>query len=462
MPNVPPFVYAAGVGIVLSASVMYQLGAPNSDAVYVAQSVVYSNSTVNGNRQTYPRGDHSNSYGGTAPGYLKQAPVIPTPEPVSPWLRSGSAPSFDNLEAKFRTHCNYSHLAYDDPILFPGQPGRSHLHMFFGNTGTNAYSTYYSLRTTGQSTCMGGYLNRTAYWFPAVLKDDAIGDGKTMAVKPDNFVIYYSTGATAVTKQTSIPRGFNYITGFNPADPTSSREKAEIAAATGTFAFIDNGFQGWRCEGADQGGSTHVPGHTVYQPYLKNDDGTATLDCASGTRIYATVTAAPCWDGVNLSSPDGRSHIRDYVQDSAGDGIQTCPVGWYRLPRLSITFWFSHLGMDDYKNWYLSSDRFNGATFKNGQSFHTDWFGAWDPEVFKLWQTLCNGAFMPGESTSPHTCSDSQIGDGRALWTGVLGQPSPNNFKTDQAITPPGSSYVDTGGRWTNRGNSRFLALPGQ
>src|SRR5690348_12510654 len=34
----------------------------------------------------------------------------------------------------FRTMCNPSHMAFNDPIVYPGQPNRSHLHTFFGNT----------------------------------------------------------------------------------------------------------------------------------------------------------------------------------------------------------------------------------------------------------------------------------------------------------------------------------------
>jgi hypothetical protein len=39
---------------------------------------------------------------------------------------------------RVRTACQFSHMAFDDPIVYPGQPGKSHLHVFFGNTGTNA------------------------------------------------------------------------------------------------------------------------------------------------------------------------------------------------------------------------------------------------------------------------------------------------------------------------------------
>jgi hypothetical protein len=46
-------------------------------------------------------------------------------------------------EAKFRTFADFSHYAPDDPIRNFGAPGTSHLHCFFGNGTTNAYSTYH-------------------------------------------------------------------------------------------------------------------------------------------------------------------------------------------------------------------------------------------------------------------------------------------------------------------------------
>ena len=84
----------------------------------------------------------------------------------------------------FRFICQAAQLLYDDPIVYPGQPGKSHLHQFYGNTGANAYSTYRSLRTSGDSTCMG-ILNRSGYWMPAML------DGKGNVVRPGGVSIYY-------------------------------------------------------------------------------------------------------------------------------------------------------------------------------------------------------------------------------------------------------------------------------
>jgi hypothetical protein len=50
---------------------------------------------------------------------------------------TGQMPPETNIGA-FRIICKPSHMAADDPIVYPDQPGRSHLHTFFGNTGAVA------------------------------------------------------------------------------------------------------------------------------------------------------------------------------------------------------------------------------------------------------------------------------------------------------------------------------------
>lgn len=69
---------------------------------------------------------------------------------------------------QFLVECLYSHAAADDPIVYPGQPGHSHLHMFFGNTEVDALTTVESLRN-GDTTC-DQPLDKAAYWAPALLR----------------------------------------------------------------------------------------------------------------------------------------------------------------------------------------------------------------------------------------------------------------------------------------------------
>ena len=146
---------------------------------------------------------------------------------VSQWLVAGQQePTNPDPVGAFRFTCMAGQLAKDDPIVYPGQPGKSHLHQFFGNTGTNASSNYQSLRTSGGSTCTRTSdvsPQRTAYWMPAML------DGVGNAVKPDWINTYYkrlpasdpqcakTDNPAVIGKCIEMPNGLRFILGYNMA-----------------------------------------------------------------------------------------------------------------------------------------------------------------------------------------------------------------------------------------------------
>ena len=118
----------------------------------------------------------------------------------------------------FRFICTAGQVLPDDPIVFPGQPGKSHLHQFYGNEAANAFSTYASLRAGGQSTCNRGPFaaNRSAYWMPAML------DGAGNVVKPGFVSIYYKRRPAADPK-CSLSSGNRQAERRLPADPERSQ-----------------------------------------------------------------------------------------------------------------------------------------------------------------------------------------------------------------------------------------------
>jgi hypothetical protein len=61
--------------------------------------------------------------------------------------------------------CKESHRNNDDPIVFPGQPGASHLHVYVGARSVNAFSTVASMRASG-TTC-DDPRDLAGYWGPA-------------------------------------------------------------------------------------------------------------------------------------------------------------------------------------------------------------------------------------------------------------------------------------------------------
>ena len=100
----------------------------------------------------------------------------------------------------FHTMCKYAKMAPDDPIVYPNQPGASHLHDFFGNTTTNVSSTLSSL-LHGGTTC-DVTADTAAYWFPALISSSG------QVVVPTRVSAYYLQGYLQPNERvTAFPAG---------------------------------------------------------------------------------------------------------------------------------------------------------------------------------------------------------------------------------------------------------------
>lgn len=343
--------------------------------------------------------------GAPAPGGVAPAPATPSPAP-SPAPAPGPTPyaipgapyvdvtkipvgwagvADDRLFATsnrglpsdmgaFRTVCEFSHMAFDDPIVYPGQPGRSHLHAFFGNSGTNASSTVKTIQTTGNSTCHGGTANRTAYWAPAMIdtKDGA-------PVKPRAALIYYKNGAFASPSDVkALPPGLRMIAGDS-----------------GASAPIQWGPTAFSCGGTQQGSDHNFP----------DPRGPHSIpNCPVNTELWATVAFPSCWDGVNLDSPDHKSHMAYWPIPNPGN---KCPASHpVKVPEIAITVFYPISEANAPLRWRLSSDAYDKSA-PAGYSLHADWMNGWMPEVMNVWITNCNRASKD--------CSMDNLGDGRAL-----------------------------------------------
>ncbi len=284
---------------------------------------------------------------------------VPSNFDVSDWLISAWEQNPSSGYPAFRMFCSFSHLAHHDPIVDPGNENFMHLHMFFGNTAVDQDSTYQSLRATGDSTCDGGPLNRTAYWMPAVF--DRAGD----VVVPSRFELYYKAE--------------------NAADPRQIQAKPNglrmIAGAPDTRVFR------WTCSG---GAGITIP------------------SCNVGSRLTVSVRFPYCWDGRNLDAPDHRSHLSYGVNNTWGPCPASHPV---HLPELTEFAHFDNVPAGT-ADWYLASDRMDpNDPAPGGSTMHADWFGAWDNPIQERWVDNClrgsrnasNGNLCDGTQLRPHT-----------------------------------------------------------
>jgi hypothetical protein len=217
-----------------------------------------------------------------------------------------SPPARADAQGGFVVTCGYSHTLSDDPIVFPGQPGASHAHDFFGNTSANANSTYDSM-VAAPTTC-ALFDDTAGYWIPTPSLDGVpfhahgrLGDMR---------VYYQAAGAQTMDP---IPAGLQVIGGDKAAN--SPPPLGELR---------------WSCGANNPGPKTPVRTHpydcTPYAAQYLFVDG-----------VVAVVTLPRCWDGAGLEPAD----LAYPVGGSAAD----CPSRFsHVLPQVSERI---HLGIMD-------------------------------------------------------------------------------------------------------------------
>lgn len=322
-----------------------------------------------------------------------ELPAIPSNFDKNLWLHTaGIPPSMaPDVVGAFRFQCIPSHLGYNDPIINPGADGGSaHLHQFTGNDKTDAFSTYESLRSSGNGTCNGGPLNRSGYWIPAML------DGKGHVVLPVLFTIYYKGKPHGGSRE--LPRGLRYIFGFSMAQPdlpikTQFQCVTSEIGADGVKRRVSKGVSLARSikdaivNGCPASVYTGTPGWDPYQP---------------DTQLMVALGGPNCWDGVNLDKPDHRSHMSHKIADASNNWVSGCPPTHpVELPGFLMSVAYQVMPGDDLTLWHFSSDRVTHAdgtthNFEPGTTFHSDWFGAWDDDIKARWQKGCIDGFLSG------------------------------------------------------------------
>jgi hypothetical protein len=286
-------------------------------------------------------------------------------------IRSGAPSGAVSSLPKFRTKCQVSDYAVLDPIVYPGQFGVGHLHSFAGNAGVTPTSTSESLASSGNSTCQGGIINRTAYWVPAVFNRRT---GKVIVQREMN--AYYTNASWASTAgMVTMPVGLKIIAGNKNA--------------TGTQPGVIE----WQCYG--------TPAFVAQTGYIPQ--------CNAGGEIVLVVVFPQCWNGRDLDSPDHQSHMA-YLEYPNGTCPSTHPV---KVPRVEELFHFPIEAGEDTRDWALSSDMYNTgktpdeAFGTGGRSAHADWLFAGK----KLIDIIVPGCLLANKN-----CEVGWLGDGREVY----------------------------------------------
>jgi Domain of unknown function (DUF1996)/F5/8 type C domain len=239
---------------------------------------------------------------------------------------------------EFQADCSVNHDAPDDPIVFPGLPGASHMHTFMGNATTNANSTIASLQA-GSTTCLAPG-DKSAYWMPTMY----IGNTPVEPIGPQT--IYYKTGVNDYTSVRPWPTGLRFVVG-SPADTADQ------------FMYIS--YEGWEC-----GDSYNNPDFPA--------------SCPAGTQLNVRMQSPSCWDGKYLDTPDHKSHMAYPVN-------LVCPADHpIAVPMIEFKMAFP-VPAGSLATLRLSSGR--------GYSFHYDFYNMWDPATLQAMVTHCiNGGLQ--------------------------------------------------------------------
>lgn len=275
-----------------------------------------------------------------------------------------------NGTGQFRFTCTFSHMGFNDPIVFPNKQGAAHLHTFFGNTAIDHTSTQASIENTGNSTCAGGTANRTGYWIPSFIDTK---DGTPL--KPSRIMVYYKSNSYSETRVQAYPAGLRIIAG----DMTSSVPQEHMF---------------WNCIGADGSEGQRTKG--------------IPSSCVAGSTVEIAITFPDCWDGVNLDSPDHKSHMSYTIQLQTAPWTRNCPRSHpIQVPQLTEKLYYTVFETGSTARWRLSSDNYS-RDLPGGLSIHADWFNGWDPKVQATWIRNCLQA--------DRDCHGYLLGDGTTLF----------------------------------------------
>jgi hypothetical protein len=247
------------------------------------------------------------------------------------------------------TTCSYSHSLRDDPIVFPGLSGASHLHDFAGADSTDAFSTPASMRAGTTSCATVG--DKAAYWVPALYQN---GRRRLPTATARDALFYYRR--TAVPNHTSvrtIPDGLKMVIGNSNA--SSPSENPQL----GTDIIFKCG----------PGSTTDLP-----QPPTQ---------CASGVMVLS-VRFPNCWDGFRLDSLNHRDHMA-YPMNGR------CPASHaVNLPRVE-GFWRYNVGTGP-----IGTIEFAGHDGMRRPYYtaHQDFFNAWEPARLRFLMERCINALI--------------------------------------------------------------------
>ena len=210
----------------------------------------------------------------------------------------------------FNVTCGFSHRNNDDPIVFPGAPGKSHNHTYIGNRNVTASSTAPSL-VGGVTSC--DEFDSSTYWVPTMF------EGFEPQL-PLGAIVYYTRHTTGAV--VAPPPGLKMVAGNQNARKPQPRHIVSFSCGGGAgrrFATV--------------------------------------VQCAEDSALVYNVRFPNCWNGTSIDSPNHKRHM---AYSSGGNCPASHPV---RLPTIDVVLLYQPMT----KHARPSSGKFGAhADFMNG------------------------------------------------------------------------------------------------
>ena len=343
---------------------------------------------------------------GTTKTRVRPANVSDCPLNAGKYLCNGSG--------DFRAGNVASKFDADDPIVYPGQKGAAHFHIFYGNNSVNYQTNTASLIKNCVSLFAGGCANATGYWAPPM-----VDTATNTALYPSGGILLYykAESANVVPYIETLPQGLKIIAG-NPAATTAAEQTDPVeyqcfgrsgTSDTAKFATIPS------CSGNNY---TFLR-MTVIFPRCVADNGSG---------------------GMQLDSTDHRSHLIP-SNFSGPRNANQCPNTFpHLIPGITQIIDYNLKKGETTATWRLSSDNYS-ASLPGGASGHADWWGGWKNYWAERMNIQCNRNLV--------NCGVNYIGlnDG----VGINNITTVGNIATVTTATPhqlktsnPDGTYPDT------------------
>ncbi|KAF2655624.1 hypothetical protein K491DRAFT_657894 [Lophiostoma macrostomum CBS 122681] len=302
--------------------------------------------------------------------------------------------------AMLRFSCSQLVVDRIDPLVNPGVAPSPHMHQLVGGNALNVTMDP-SLDLPTQASCTSCLYTEdfSNYWTAVLYFKARNGTYKRVPtfanqyLEPANggITVYYIAPYDNKGKVTAFKKGFRMLVG----DPTRRSDKGDG----------DSRMLSFRCWGKDFASEPGMPGGGADTKALPPKP------CHGGVR--ANHFFPTCWDGVNLDSPDHRSHVA-YPESGSFESGGPCPASHpVHIPQILYEVAWDTRAFNDPNDW--PEDGSQPFVFSmgdpTGYGTHADYVFGWkDDALQRAMDAYCGVNCVQLKTQSPQAANRCTLG----------------------------------------------------